>query len=256
MTVSTAKNSTLPLIEICVEGIDGLIAAQEAGADRVELCASLVEGGITPSLGTVKLALERARIPFHVIVRPRGGDFLYSDAEYRSMLADVEALRELGVAGVVVGCLNADGTVDETRMAGLVRSAGPLNVTCHRAFDMTRDPIEALEALIRCKVGRVLTSGQRDTAVEGAELLAQLVKQAGDRIVIMGCGELDAESIGGVRRRTGLSEMHFAALKNLPSEMSYRNPHVGMGGTDLDREYRNTVTDRDAVAATIRAARA
>jgi copper homeostasis protein len=256
MTASAAKNSTLPLIEICVDGIDGLIAAEEAGADRVELCASLVEGGITPSLGTVKLALELASIPFHVIVRPRGGDFLYSDAEYRSMLVDVEALRELGVAGVVVGCLNPDGTIDEARMAGLVRSAGPLNVTCHRAFDMTRDPTEALEALIRCKVGRVLTSGQRDTAVEGAELLARLVKQAGDRIVIMGCGELDAQNIGDVRRRTGLSEMHFAALKNLPSEMSYRNPRVGMGGTDIDREYRNTVTDRDAVAATIRAARA
>lgn len=248
--------AAMPLIEICVEGIDGLIAAQQAGADRVELCASLVEGGITPSLGTVKLALALATIPFHVIVRPRGGDFLYSDAEYRSMLADVDALRDLGVAGVVIGCLNADGTIDEVRMSELVRRAGPLNVTCHRAFDMTRDPSEALEALIRCKVGRVLTSGQRDTAVEGADLLAKLVLQAGDRIVIMGCGELDAWNIAGVQRRTGLTEMHFAALKDVPSGMLYRNPKVGMGGTDLDREYRNTVTDGAAVSATIAAARA
>ncbi|TGR95290.1 copper homeostasis protein CutC, partial [Mesorhizobium sp. M2E.F.Ca.ET.209.01.1.1] len=103
----------------------------------------------------------------------------YSEAEYRSMLADVEALRELGVAGVVVGCLTADGAIDEARISALVEAAGPLNVTCHRAFDMTRDPAEALEALIRCKVGRVLTSGQRDTAVEGVELLAKLVRQAG-----------------------------------------------------------------------------
>ncbi|TIO56350.1 MAG: copper homeostasis protein CutC, partial [Mesorhizobium sp.] len=102
-----------PLIELCVEGIDGLLAAQAAGADRVELCASLVEGGITPSLGTVRVALERATIPFHVIVRPRGGDFLYSEAEYRSMLADIGALRDLGVAGIVVGCLTADGAIDE-----------------------------------------------------------------------------------------------------------------------------------------------
>jgi copper homeostasis protein len=245
----------LPLIEICVEGIDGLIAAQEAGADRVELCASLIEGGITPSLGTVRLALDVATVPFHVIVRPRGGDFLYSDAEYRSMRADVEALRDLGVAGVVVGCLNPDGTIDETRVSDLVACAGPLAVSCHRAFDMTRDPVEALEALIRCKVGRVLTSGQRDTGVEGAALLAKLVKQAGDRIVIMGCGALDADNIGSVRRRTGLSEMHFAALKDVPSGMIYRNPHVGMGGADLDREYRNTITDRAAVTATIQAAR-
>ncbi|MER8418362.1 copper homeostasis protein CutC [Mesorhizobium sp. M1329] len=245
----------LPLIEICVEGIHGLLAAQAAGADRVELCASLIEGGITPSFGTVRTALELATIPFHVIVRPRGGDFLYSEAEYRSMLADVCALAELGVAGVVIGCLNADSTIDEQRMSELVKAAGRLNVTCHRAFDMTRDPAEALEVLIRCKVGRVLTSGQRDTALEGADLLADLVRQAGDRIIILGCGGLDPENIGKVRRKTGLSEMHFAALKDVPSAMRYRNPKVGMGGTDLDREYRNTVTDEAVVAATIAAAR-
>jgi copper homeostasis protein len=246
----------LPLIEICVEGIDGLIAAQNAGADRVELCASLLEGGITPSFGTVRTALEVAKIPFHVIVRPRGGDFLYSEAEHRSMVADVSALRDLGVAGVVIGCLRADGTIDEERMGELVEAAGPLNVTCHRAFDMTRDPAEALEALIRCKVGRVLTSGQRDTAPEGAALLAQLVKRAAGRIIILGCGALDPGNIGEVRRETGLGEMHFAALKDVQSAMAYRNPHVGMGGTDLDREYRNTVTDEALVAATIAAARA
>ncbi|MER8833757.1 copper homeostasis protein CutC [Mesorhizobium sp. M0909] len=245
----------LPLIEICVEGIDGLLAAQAAGADRVELCASLIEGGITPSFGTVRTALELATIPFHVIVRPRGGDFLYSEAEYRSMLADVGALADTGVAGVVIGCLNADGTIDEQRMSQLVKAAGSLNVTCHRAFDMTRDPTEALETLIRCKVGRVLTSGQRDTALEGADLLADLVRQAGDRIIILGCGGLDPENIGKVRRKTGLSEMHFAALKDVPSAMRYRNPRVGMGGTDLDREYRNTVTDKAMAAATIAAVR-
>jgi copper homeostasis protein len=250
-----SDTARLPLIEICVEGIDGLTAAQNAGADRVELCAGLIEGGITPSFGTVRTALELAKIPFHVIVRPRGGDFLYSPAEHRSMVADVLALRDLGVAGVVVGCLNADGTIDEKRMSDLVAAAGPLNVTCHRAFDMTRDPSEALEALIRCKVGRVLTSGQRDTAAEGAELLAELVRQAAGRIIILGCGALDPDNIGAVRRKTRLIEMHFASLKDVPSAMIYRNPRVGMGGTDLDREYRNTVTDEAVVAATIAAAR-
>jgi len=245
-----------PLIEICVEGIDGLLAAQAAGADRVELCASLVEGGITPSLGTVRAALELATVSFHVIVRPRGGDFLYSEAEYRSMLADVSALADLGVAGVVVGCLNAEGTIDETRMSELVRAAGSLNVTCHRAFDMTRDPTEALEALIRCKVGRVLTSGQRDTALEGADLLAELVRQAGERIIILGCGGLDPDNIAEGLGKTGLREMHFAALADMPSAMRYRNPRVGMGGSDLDREYRTTVTDKTLVAATIAAAKA
>ncbi|QPC92547.1 copper homeostasis protein CutC [Mesorhizobium sp. INR15] len=250
------QNPRLPLIEICVEGIDGLLAAQAAGADRVELCASLVEGGITPSLGTVRAALDQATVPFHVMVRPRGGDFLYSETEYRSMLADVAALRDLGVAGVVFGCLNSDGTIDEQRMSELTKAAGPINVTCHRAFDMTRDPAEALETLIRCKVGRVLTSGQRDTAVEGSALLADLVRQAGDRIIILGCGGLDLHNIADIRARTGLSEMHFAALREGPSGMVYRNSKVGMGGSDLDREYRNTLTDEAAVAATIAAAKA
>jgi copper homeostasis protein len=251
----TNGTKPLPLIEVCVEGIDGLLAAQSAGADRVELCASLLEGGITPSFGTVRTALDLSAIPFHVIVRPRGGDFLYSEVEYRSMLADVASLREMAVAGVVVGCLSADGTIDEARMTALVEAAGPLAVTCHRAFDMTRDASEALEALIRCGVDRVLTSGQRDTALDGADLLAALVRQAGERIVILGCGALDTANIAEVRARTGLVEMHFAALKDLPSAMRYRNPHVGMGGTDLDREYRNTVTDTATVAATIEAVR-
>lgn len=245
-----------PLIEICVEGIDGLVTAQEAGADRVEFCAALVEGGLTPSIGTVKTALAVATVPFHVIVRPRGGDFLYGDLEFRSMLDDVAALRDLGVAGVVVGCLTADGAIDEPRMSGLVAAAGSLNVTCHRAFDMTSDPYEALEALIRCGVGRVLTSGQRDSAIEGAELLAQLVERAGERIIILGCGALDADNIRNIQGQTGLTEMHFAALRDVPSGMLYRNPHVGMGGTNIEREYRVTVTDGEAVAATIAATRA
>ncbi|WP_274628588.1 copper homeostasis protein CutC [Arvimicrobium flavum] len=245
----------LPLVEICVEGIDGLVAAQEGGADRVELCASLLEGGITPSIGTIRGALAVATIPFHVIIRPRGGDFLYSEAEFLSMVADVEACRQLGVAGVVIGCLAADGTVDEPRMRALVEAAGPLAVTCHRAFDMTRDPIEALEALVRCGVGRVLTSGQRDTAMEGADLLAELVRRAAGRIAIMGCGGLRPENVAQLLERTGLPEIHFAAPRELPSAMTYRNAQVGMGGTELDREYRNTVTDRELVAATIAAAR-
>ena len=126
-------------IEICVEGIDGLVAAQQAGADRVELCASLLEGGLTPSLGVIRAALQIATIPFHVIVRPRGGDFLYSELEFQSMLEDVKALRDLGVVGVVIGCLTPDGKIDEPRTKALVDAARPMKVTCHRAFDMTRD---------------------------------------------------------------------------------------------------------------------
>ena len=243
-----------PLIEICVEGIDGFLAAQRAGADRVELCASLIEGGITPSFGTVRRALEAAHIPVHVIVRPRGGDFFYSGDEFASMLQDIAELKRLGVAGVVVGCLNRDGTIDEERMSALAREAEGINVTCHRAFDMTRNPFAAMEALIRCGIGRVLSSGQRDTALEGRELLRDLVKAADSRIIILGCGGLEHADIAAIRDFTGLKELHFAALRDIPSPMAYRNPNVGMGGSDLDREYRLTVTDEDLVAEKIKAA--
>ena len=243
-------------VEVCVEGIDGFLAAQSGGADRVELCASLVEGGITPSLGTVKAALALARIPSHVIVRPRGGDFLYSSHEFETMLEDVAVLRDLGVAGVVVGCLTADGKIDEARMTALVAAARPLSVTCHRAFDMTRDIGEAVEALVRCGVDRVLTSGQRDTAIEGLQNLRETVAAAADRLAVMVCGDLDETNISRVLRESAAPEAHFAAPATLPSAMRYRNPHVGMGGAPVEREYQLTVTDPDAVRRIIAAARA
>lgn len=242
-------------IEICVENTDGLIAAQNAGADRAELCASLLEGGLTPSWGMIVEAKRLATIPFHVIVRPRGGDFLYSDVEFAAMLADVKALRELGVAGIVIGCLTPDGKVDEPRTRALVEAARPMAVTFHRAFDMADDYVEAVEALVRSGVDRVLTSGQRDSAQEGLDILAETVKIAGDRIAIMACGGLDAGNIADIRRAVRPHEMHFAALRTEPSAMAYRNPSVGMGGTDLDREYTNTLTDEAAVRDTIAAAR-
>ena len=243
-------------VEICVEGIDGLVAAQAGGADRVELCASLLEGGITPSYGIVRQALEVATIPFMVIVRPRGGDFLYSELEYQSMLDDVRQLRDMGVAGVVVGCLTPDGHIDERRMSCLVEAAGPLSVTCHRAFDMTVDFRTAVEALVRAGVDRVLTSGQRDTAIEGIDILRATHEAAAGRIGIMACGALDEGNIAEVLRRSGADELHFAAPRTVPSAMAFRNPHVGMGGTAMEREYQLTLTDSEAVRRTIAAARA
>ena len=243
-------------IEICVEGIDGLVAAQDGGADRVELCASLLEGGLTPSFGVVREAQRVATIPFHVIIRPRGGDFLYSDLEFASMLEDVKTLRDMNIAGVVIGCLTADGRIDEERTKALVDAAGPMKVTCHRAFDMTADFREALEALIRCGVDRVLTSGQRDTALEGIEILKETAALANGRIVVMACGGLDETNIAQIRQATGVDEMHFAALKTVKSGMTSRNPHVGMGGTALEREYEITLTDTEAVSRTIAAAKA
>lgn len=245
--------TTRPLIEVCVEGIDGVFAAESTGADRVELCASLMEGGLTPSYGTIRTAIARARIPVFPIIRPRGGDFLYSDLEFETMHADVAACREMGVQGVVFGCLSPDGRYDEPRMRALVEAAGPMSTTSHRAFDMTRDITEAVEALVRCGVERVLTSGQRDTAIEGIDTLKRTVELAGDRLKVMACGFLDPGNIAEVHRATGVKEMHFAALKQIPSRMIWQNDDVGMGGTAKSREYSLTVTDGALIASTIAA---
>ena len=243
------------IIEICVEGIDGLVAAQDGGADRVELCASLLEGGITPSIGTVRAAMGIARIPFFAMVRPRGGDFLYSTLEYRSMLEDVAAFRSLGIPGVVFGCLTSEGRIDVTRMTELTEAARPMGVTCHRAFDMTRDSAEAIEDLVRCAVDRVLTSGHRETALDGLDQLTAIVRIAAGRLSVMACGGLNADNIATVRDRADPPELHFAALTTCPGGMVFRNHHVGMGSTDKAREYTLTLTDPTEVAATIAAAR-
>lgn len=242
-------------IEVCVENTDGLVAAQRAGADRVELCASLLEGGLTPSWGMIEEARRHATIPFHVIVRPRGGDFLYSDIEFAAILADIAALRRLGVTGIVVGCLTAEGEIDVSRMRAAVEAAGALSVTCHRAFDMTRDVAAAVEALVGCGVARVLTSGQRDSVEDGLATIRETVSVARGRLGVMACGGLHPGNIRAVRDATGAPELHFAALRAEPSAMRYRNPGVGMGGTEPEREYTNQVTDEAMVRATIAAAR-
>ncbi|MFC4456425.1 copper homeostasis protein CutC [Deinococcus sonorensis] len=237
-----------PVTEVCVEGIDAVQAAQDGGADRVELCAALSEGGLTPSLGTVRGALAVARVPVHVIVRPRGGDFVYSDAEFRSMLEDVQVLKEAGVQGVVIGCLTADARIDGPRTRALVAQAGPLSVTFHRAFDVTVDPRQALEELIRCGVQRVLTSGQEETAIEGVPVLRALLQQAAGRITVLGCGRIRPDSVSELLRQVPLPEIHFSAQRPLASTAAPGRLQFGSAAAPL-------TTSAAQVAATIRAAR-
>ncbi len=245
---------TRPRFEICVEGVDGAVAAEAGGGDRVELCASLAEGGITPSLGTVRAALAAVTIPIYVMVRPRGGDFLYSEREFASMLDDVAAIRDAGAAGVVFGCLTADGAIDEDRTAALVAAARPLGVTVHRAFDMTADAEAALEALIRCGVDRVLTSGHAPTVLDGLGELAHLGRLAGGRIIVMGCGGLRPENAAQVVHDTGLAEFHFSAPMHMSSGMRFRNAGMFMGSAPPEREFTLELTDPALVRATIAAA--
>src|ERR1051326_932728 len=171
-------------VEICVDSAAGAFAAQCGGADRVELCDNLLEGGTTPSAGAIKVARRGLKIGLQVIIRPRGGDFLYDADEMEVMREDIRMAKDLGADGVVLGCLTAVGDIDQARTLELIQCARPLNVTFHRAFDMCRDPQQGLEDLIQLGVDRVLTSGQDSSCLEGMDLIAALQKQARGRIIV------------------------------------------------------------------------
>ncbi len=243
------------IFEVCVDAVEGALAAQEGGAQRVELCANLVEGGATPSQGMMMLTRRSIAIDLNVIIRPRGGDFCYSPLEYEVMCADILAARQAGANGVVVGALLVDGTPDVVRIARMVALARPMSVTFHRAFDMCREPQAALEQLIELGVERVLTSGQRRTALEGVDLIAALVTQAAGRIVVMPGGGVDADTLPVIARRSGASEFHFGARIDYASAMQYRNETCWMGKPYQPDEYHWRVTDARQVQKVIQSLR-
>ena len=241
------------LFEICVGSAQGAISAQEAGAHRVELCDNLVEGGTTPSAGAVQVARKHIDIGLNVIVRPRGGDFCYSDVEFETMLRDVETAAGGGADGIVIGLLNPDGSIDVERTGALIERIRPLPVTFHRAFDMASDPHRALEDLISLGVDRVLTSGQEISALEGIDLIVELIEKAAGRIVVMPGGGITERNVAKVVAGTGAIEIHVAAGSSVPSRMTYRNPNAFMGGELRPPEFSHDVTDVNRVKAFIQA---
>ena len=240
------------VFEICLDSAESCVRAQEGGADRVELCSALMEGGLTPSFGMIKEARKvLTSTKLFVIIRPRGGDFCYSDSEFETMKHDVLAAKEIGADGIVIGILKPDGAVDVERTGQLIKLARPLPVTFHRAFDMARDPFEALEAVISMGCERILTSGQESSSLEGADLLTELIKRAGGRIIIMPGGGVRERNIKKIRDLTGAKEFHFTAFETAESSMSYRNTRVFMGGTLRPPEYSQNLTSPSRVAAYI-----
>ena len=236
------------VLEICIDSVESAIASQQGGADRVELCDNLLEGGTTPSAGTIALARKNIDIDMNVIIRPRGGDFLYSDVEFQVMEYDIEQAKQLGANGVVIGILNQDGTVDVERTRTLVGLARPLSVTFHRAFDVSRDPFEALEVLVNLGIDRVLTTGQESSALEGLDLITDLVQTAADRIIIMPGGGTE-RSVQKVVAQTGVKEFHLLGTRSVDSPMRHRNPRVFMGGELRPPEFTRLVTDANRVRA-------
>jgi copper homeostasis protein len=235
-------------LEICANSITSALAAQQGGAIRVELCDNLYIGGTTPSPGQITVARKLLNIKLYVLIRPRGADFLYSDIEFDTMIADVQYCIEAGCDGIVTGILNADGTVDKARNRILVQMAKNkgLGATFHRAFDMCADYSQALEDVIELGFERILTSGGKSTAVEGSRVIADLVKQADGRISIMAGSGLTEINAVDLVLFTGVKEIHGTLQSRVQSKMKYANDHIVMGNTFGD-EYAIDVTDVDRV---------
>jgi copper homeostasis protein len=207
------------IIEVAVDTVPDAMAAVAAGAGRIELCANLAEGGTTPSAGAMRAAVARADVPLFVMVRPRGGDFLYTAIEIDVMLRDIELAKQCGVHGIVSGALQPNGTIDEEGTEALIEASAPLPFTFHRAFDQSRNLAEALDTCLGLGVARVLTSGGRATAMEGAEVLRQLVLRAGPHLTVLAGGGVRAPHVADLVARSGVSEVHLGPRKVLASEM-------------------------------------
>jgi copper homeostasis protein len=227
-------------LEVIGFTIESCLIAQAAGAHRIELCDNPSEGGTTPSYGFIKTARENLSIELYPIIRPRGGDFLYSEIEFEVMKADIQICKNLGCDGVVIGMLNADGTVDKQRCKQLVDIAQPMGVSFHRAFDRTKDPFKALEDIISIGCERILTSGQKSVATDGAALLNELVKQANGRIIIMPGSGVRSDNIETLVKKTNAIEFHTSARTYTDSKMKFINESI-------DEQLTCVTTSKDEI---------
>lgn len=231
-------------LEVCTEGIDMSVAAAKAGATRLELCSSLASGGLTPSAGVIQQVCGKVSIPVHVMIRPRSGDFLYSQSEFESMLADVHIASRYGASGIVFGILDRDGMIDLDRCKRLMDEAGSMVKVFHRAFDMSADPYRSLDDLKRLGVDILLTSGRRQTAIEGMEVIRQLVHRSDGQIEIMagsGVNPTNAVRLAS----TGVHALHFTSKKTGIGGMLYKNAELQNMGSSPQDEYSMEIFDAD-----------
>lgn len=242
----------MAILEVCVGSVQSAVAARNGGAKRVELCSALEIGGITPSVGLMREVRRIEGIALHVLIRPRGGDFLYDESEVACMEHDITVAKECGADGVVIGALTADGDIDHATCKRLVDAAQGMHVTFHRAFDMCRNPMQALEDIIALGCDKVLTSGQAATAEAGTDMLKALVERAAGRISIMpGCG-VNAGNAARILHACGAHEIHSSARKSVGSGMRYRHSGVNMGNPGSD-EFARKETDPDEVRSIVEA---
>lgn len=244
------------IIEVCANSLESAIIAQQEGANRIELCQSLNEGGLTPSAGTLKKVKEHLSIKVNVLIRPRGGDFCYSNSELQEMREDLLFIKKMGFNGVVLGILDQEGNIDKKVCADLMKIARPMSVTFHRAFDVCKNSIQALDDLIDLGVDRLLTSGQQNKAIDGIPLIKKLLDQAGNKLVVMAGSGIDSENIQQIIKETGIKECHVSASNRINSIMKFRRKGIAMGGVKSYPEFEKRQTDPSKLKAIIKAVKA
>ncbi|MBC5773124.1 copper homeostasis protein CutC [Pontibacter sp. KCTC 32443] len=244
-----ASSNLVPVLEICVDSVASALAAEQGGAQRVELCDYLAGGGTTPSTGMIEVVRKSINIGLHVLIRPRRGDFLYSEAEFEVMKKDIALCRELGADGVVIGALTKYGSIDTAGTAELMAQAEPMSITFHRAFDLCADPIKALDDLLALGVDRLLTSGQQETALQGAELIRELHKRAAGKMIIMPGGGVTPANVQELLSITGVREVHASFRKSVASEMQFRQDSPPMFSFKQISEFEQLVADVEQVRA-------
>lgn len=248
MSISTINKSHV--VEVCAFSLESCMAAELGGAKRIELCASLYEGGTTPSAGLIKLAKQKTSIEIHAMIRPRGGDFCYSENEILVMQEDIRIAKAFGCEGVVLGILQKDGKVNIAQTKAMVNLAKPMQVTFHRAIDMTPDYEEALESIIETGCNRILTSGQKNTAIGGIEAIKKLLKQANGRIEIMAGSGVNADN-AHILVQAGVDALHLTGKATRDSEMIYRKVGIAMGGLSEVPEYEIVYSDAEKIRAVV-----
>jgi copper homeostasis protein len=234
------------ILEICADSVESALAAQSGGAQRVELCSNLLEGGVTPSAGLISTVRRKLAIDFYVMIRPRGGDFCYTAEEFETMEKDVLMAKQLGANGIVVGILQEDGDVDVARTRCLVDMAGPMKTTFHRAFDMSRELSKSLEDVIKTGADRLLTSGGEQKAEDAIRTIAKLVKDADQHISLMVGGGITRSNVRHIIEATGVREIHASMRVHVPSPMRHRNEQVSMG-LAKGREYQRVMVLQEEV---------
>lgn len=235
------------ILEVCANSVESALAAEKGGADRVELCDNIPEGGTTPSYGAIAFARKCLSIDLHIIIRPRGGDFLYNSQELEIIKTDIIECKKIGVDGVVFGMLTTEGNIDKPICRQLVELAYPMKVTFHRAYDMVSDPFQSLDDLISIGFDILLTSGLQNKAIDGVKLIKELVKRANEKIIIMPGSGINEENILDIAKSTNAKNFHVSVRKNTVSKMIFRNENIKMGGIQNISEFEKSITDENRV---------